>query len=537
MIGHGLGPALAFAGLLGAAAPAAHADDQHAGHHGAGAAPQALGDVHFAIGCTPEAQARFDGAMRLQHSFWYQQAAAAFRTVREADPGCAMSYWGEAMALLLNPFNAPVAQNLREGQALLAEARRIGGRDEREAGYIAALSEAFAGTDLPGHRARLERYEAAMAALHARFPEDSEAAILYALALDIAASPNDKTYARQLRAAEILEREFARQPQHPGVAHYLIHTYDVPPLAARGLPAAQRYAGIAPDAPHALHMPSHIFTRVGQWTASVDTNRRSAEVARASGEIDDELHATDYMVYAYLQGGQDGAARAIVEGLGGGARATPKRNAGFFALAAMPARYALERGDWTGAASLVPRESEFRYVTAMTHFARALGAARGGQPGRTGDDLAALDRIAEELRGRDPYWTEQVSIQRLSAEGWTAFAAGDRARGLDLLKQASAREALTEKAPVTPGPLAPARELLAEALLESGDAAGALVEFQRVQENEPNRFRAVLGAARAAEQAGQAEVARQHYARLLEIAAADTPRPEIAVARRYLGRG
>jgi tetratricopeptide (TPR) repeat protein len=537
MIGHELGPALAFAGLLMIAAPAVPAQDDHEDRHGPDASPHALGEVHFPVSCLPEAQARFNRAMTLQHSFWYQQAAEAFRGVREADAGCTMAYWGEAMTLLLNPFSAPAAQNLQAGQALLIEARRLGPRSEREAGYIGALSEVFAGTDVPGHRARLERYEAAMATLHARYPDDPEAAILYALALNIAASPADKTYARQLHAAEILEEEFARQPQHPGVTHYLIHTYDVPPLAARGLPAALRYTSIAPDAPHALHMPSHIFTRVGQWQASVDTNRRSAEVARARGEIGDELHAMDYMVYAYLQTAQDGAARGIVEGLSAYTRVVPGVRGIPFALSAMPARYALERGDWHAAASLVPQESEYRFTTALTHFARALGAARSGRPAQAESDVAALGRIAEELRPRDPYWAEQVSIQHLSAEGWTTFAAGDRGRGLALLRQATAREALTEKAPVTPGPLAPARELLAEALLEAGDPAAALAEFERVQETEPNRFRAVFGAAHAAEQAGQEDAARRHYMRLLDIAATDTLRPELALARRYLDRG
>jgi len=537
MARNGLG--LALAGLLVTAAPgAAPAEEDHAARHRPGTAPHTLGQVHFAVTCTPEAQARFDQAMKLQHSFWYQQAGEAFRSVRKADPGCTMAYWGEAMTLLLNPFGEPAPQNLQAGQALLAEAQRLGARSEREAGYIAALSEVFAGTEVPGHRARLARYEAAMAELHARYPEDHEAAILYALALDVAASPSDKTYAKQLRAAAILEEEFARQPQHPGVAHYLIHTYDVPPLAARGLPAALRYAGIAPDAPHALHMPSHIFTRVGQWQASVDTNHRSAEVARARSEVGDELHALDYMVYAYLQTAQDKAAGAVVGTLGGYTRRVTGNRAIPFALAAMPARYALERGDWAAAAALTPQESPYRYTTAMTHFARALGAARSGHFGQAADDLAALGRIAEELRPGDPYWAEQVSIQRLSAEGWVAFASGEHYRGLALLRQAAEREAKTEKAPVTPGPLAPARELLADALLESGEAAAALAEFERVQETEPNRFRAVFGAARAAEQAGRADEARQHYARLLEIAAgADTPRPELAMARRYLGRG
>jgi hypothetical protein len=256
-----------------------------------------------------------------------------------------MVLWGEAMTLLLNPFGVPAPQNLSQGKALLAEARQVGTRSEREAGYVAALSEVSAGTDGPGHRDRLQRHEAAMAALLARFPDDPEAAILCALALDIAASPADKTYAKQLEVAGILEREFERRPDHPGVAHSLIHTYDVPALAARGLPAALRYAEIDPAAPHALHLPSYIFTWVGRWQASADTNRRSAEVARAGGEVGDELHAIDYMVYAYLQTARDEAARKVVADLGGYTRRVPGKRAIPFALAAMLARYALKRGD------------------------------------------------------------------------------------------------------------------------------------------------------------------------------------------------
>ena len=525
---------LAVLGGIALAPTVGYAQSQHDGHAPAGTppAPAALGEVHFPTTCSPEAQARFDRAMLLQHSFWYQQAAHAFRNVREADPGCTMAHWGEAMTRLLNPFNAPTAQDLQAGQALLAEARRLGARSEREAGYIGALSELFAGTDVPGHRARLQRYEAAMAALHARFPDGPEAAVLYALALNIAASPADKTYAKQLRAAEILEREFARRPDNPGVAHYLIHTYDVPALAARGEAAALRFAEIAPAAPHALHMPSHIFTRVGRWQPSAETNRRAAETARASRDPDDELHATDYMVYAYLQTAQDGAARAIVEGLDRHARAAFIRNAGPFALSAIPARYALERSDWAAAAALAPRESPYRYITAITHFARAVGAARGGRPAEAGSDIAALTRIAEELRPSDPYWAEQVEIQRLAAEGWVAFAAGDRDRGLALLREAAEREAKTEKHPVTPGPLSPAREQLAELLLLMDRHAEAQREFEAVERTEPRRFRAVYGAARAAELAGDRDAARRHYANLLEIAAnADTPRPELAEAR------
>jgi tetratricopeptide (TPR) repeat protein len=496
------------------AAPALALDETHA--HGA--APAGSG-IHFPVTCSPAAQQRFDRAMTLQHSFWYQAAGEGFRETRETDASCIMASWGEALTLLLNPFTPPTETNLQRGQALLAEARRIGAKSDREAGLIQALANVFATTDRPGHAARLRQYASAMEALHNRFPQDAEVAIQYGLALVISASPGDKTYANQLRAAAILDRESIRQPQHPGVAHYLIHTYDVPALAPRGLDAASRYADLAPDAPHALHMPSHIFTRVGAWQRSASTNARSAEVARHNREIDDELHAVDYMAYAYLQMAQDDAARQVMEQLARTDTSRVARNAGFYTLAAVPARWALERGDWAAAAQLQPQPSSFSYTTAMGHFARVLGLARSGRPAEAAADIEALRGISAGLQSRDPYWADQVEIQRLVAEGWAGFAAGQQEAGLALLRQGSEREAKSEKHPVTPGWLAPARELYAEALLEAGQSAAALAEFEQVLTTEPNRFRAEAGAGRAAAAAGDAEAARRHYARLLEIAA------------------
>jgi tetratricopeptide (TPR) repeat protein len=357
------------------------------------------------------------------------------------------------------------------------------------------------------------------------------------LALIITASPTDKSYANQLRAAAILDAELARQPQHPGVAHYLIHTYDTPALASRGLDAASRYADLAPDAPHALHMPSHIFTRVGAWQRSASTNARSAEVARRNGETDDELHATDYMAYAYLQTAQDDLARRVMEQLAQTDTSRIARNAGFYTLAAVPARWALERGDWAAAAQLQPQPSRFSYTTAMGHFARAIGLARGGRPTGAVADIEALRQISAGLQAQDPYWADQVDIQRLVAEGWSSFAGGQQEAGLALLREGSEREAKTEKHPITPGLLAPARELYAEALLEAGQPAAALAEFEKVLTTEPNRFRAEAGAGRAAAAAGNTEAARQHYTRLLEIAAqAQSVRPELATAREYLAQ-
>ena len=310
-----------------------------------------LGTVHFPVTCTPEAQQAFDEAMKLQHSFWYQAAHDGFSEVLQRDPECVMAYWGIAMTMLTNPFSPPPAQNLADGWAALEQARQLGAKSQREADYIAALSEFYRDADTKDHRTRVLAYEQAMAQLHARYPDDSEAAIYYALALNVAALPTDKTYAKQLQAAEILEAEVARQPDHPGVVHYLIHTYDYPPLAERGLEAADRYAELAASAPHALHMPSHIFTRLGYWDRSIETNRRSAEVARAGKDMNGELHARDYMVYAYLQTGRDEAARQAIAEAQQFAGAELPSPAGPFALAAMPARLAMERGAWEEAAT------------------------------------------------------------------------------------------------------------------------------------------------------------------------------------------
>jgi tetratricopeptide (TPR) repeat protein len=514
--------------LLGLVATPASAADEHAEH-------QVLGTVHFPITCTPEAQQAFDAAMKLQHSFWYQAAYDTFSEVLRRDPECVMAYWGMAMTLLTNPFSPPPAQNLADGWAALEQARQLGAKSQREADYIAALSEFYRDADGRDHRTRVVGYEEAMAQLHGRYPDDPEAAVHYALALNVAALPTDKTYAKQLEAAEILEAEFARQPDHPGVVHYLIHTYDYPPLAQRGLEAADRYAELAASAPHALHMPSHIFTRLGLWDRSIETNRRSAEVARAGKEVNGELHARDYMVYAYLQTGRDQAARQAIADALQFAGTESASAAGPFALAAMPARLALERGAWEEAANLTPRPSGFAFADAITHFARSVGLARSGRPATAAADVEALQRLADSLREKNAYWAEQVDIQHMAATAWIAYAKGRRDEALATMQRAADIEAGTEKHVITPGPLAPVREQLAEMLLEADRPAEALKEFEAVQQVEPNRFRALYGAGQAAELAGDTAAAKRYYGRVLQVAAAaDTARPEIETARAFV---
>ena len=376
-----------------------------------------------------------------------------------------------------------------------------------------------------------------MSRLSERFPDDPEVGIHYALALAMAAPPTDKTYARQFRAAEILERAWTRQPQHPGIAHYLIHTYDTPALAARGVAAAERYAGIAADAPHALHMPSHIFTRIGRWEDSIETNRRSAETARARQAVFDEIHALDYMVYGYLQTGQIEAARRVVTDLARFASWSAPAPIFAWALTVMPARFALERGAWEEAAALTPGQQTAPLVVANTHFARAVGTARAGRPDAAAADIEALKAAAAALRGSDTYWAEQTEILRLAAEAWVAFARTHRDLAVTTMREAAVREERTDKHPVTPGPLFPAREQLAEMRLMMGRYAEAQREYEAVQKTEPRQFRATYGAARAAELNGDGAAARRHYANLLEIVALAQPGlTEIEHAHAFLGR-
>jgi len=520
-----LGAALATVLATGFAQPAAAQD----------AAEQRLGNVHFETSCNDAAQRRFDRGMRYQHSFWYRASKEIFEDTLKADPGCAIAYWGIATSLLLNPFGVPPAANLAEGLAAIQKAKAIGAKTPRENEFIGALGAFYADYDKLDHRTRVQAYLKAMEAVAQRYPQDDEAQIYYALALDVAASPADKTYANQLKAAAILEGIFKRQPQHPGVAHYLIHSYDYPPIADKGLDAATRYSKIAPTAPHAQHMPSHIFTRVGYWKESIAANSASVRAAKADKEYGDQLHGQDYMVYAYLQLAQDKNARAVIDEMAAGT-ANPDLPGASFALAASPARYAMERGDWSGAAALEVRPSKFLHVMAITHFARAVGAARLGKPDAAKADIAKLAELRDKLReAKDAYWAEQVDIQWQTANAWLLYAQGKYDEALAAMAAAAAAEDKTEKSPVTPGPIVPARELYGAMLLERGKAKDALAAFEATLKKEPHRLGATLGAAKAAEQAGDAGLARQYYAAAVALGeAADPVRPEITAARAFV---
>ena len=497
---------------------------------------QKLGKVHFATSCNDTAQRRFDRAMRYQHSFWYKASRDIFEETLKADPECGIAYWGIALSLWNNPHFAPPAPNLAPALAAIEKAKAVGAKSERERDYINALALLYTDYDKVDYRTRLQAYLKAMEALAAKYPNDDEAQIYYAITLNVSASPADKTYAQQLKGAAILEPIFKRQPHHPGVAHYLIHLYDYPPLAEKGLDAAHRYAAIAPAAPHAQHMPSHIFTRVGDWKESIASNIASVKAAKADKEPTDQLHAMDYMVYAYLQLGRDHEARAVVDEM---AQSTNYSTANFgapFALAASPARYAVERGDWRGAAALEVNQTKFPQVEAITHFARALGAARSGNPEAAKADIAKLAELRDKLRdAKDAYWSNQVDIQHQIASAWVLHAEGKYDEALAGMKAAADAEDKTEKAPVTPGPLAPARELYGDMLLERGMAKEALAAYQATMAKEPNRFNGFLGAAQAAVALGDKATARADYEKLIaRTADSNSERPALAAARAYV---
>jgi len=475
-----------------------------------------LGKVHFKVECNDAAQAAFNTAMAYYHSFAWTQMQAPLEGVLKADPSCGMAHWARALASLNNPFAWPTvisAPALAEGQRILEQAERTGLKSKRERDYVAALGAFFADQDKMDHKARARALESELEQLMRRYPRDEEAATLYGLVLSSNFDPADKKYTNQLKAAKILEKIFLDQPDHPGAAHYLIHSYDYPPIAKKGLEAARRYGKIAPDAPHALHMPSHIFTRVGAWRESIESNAASA---KAGGDKSfDKWHAYDYMVYAHLQLGEHDAARSVVdEALKNPARIDHPATA--YAYAAMPARLVLERAAWKEAASLELLPDfpwkKYTFAEAVNAFARGVGAAMSG-------DAAAARAEAERLEAlrantKVPYWAEQIAIQAEVLKGLTLVAEGDGKQALAALRAAAKREDATEKHVVTPGPLVPAREVLAYALLEQKDAKAALREFEAVLAKEPNRLRALAGALQAAERSSNRKKAKEYAAKL-----------------------
>jgi hypothetical protein len=517
-----------FAVLLASRAAAQH---EHPGGN------EALGRVSFPSSCAAAVQPAMDRAAAMLHSFWFEAAHKAFDAIAAQDSTCAMAHWGVAMTLWGNPFvRQPIpAERERAGLAAAERAVALASRaTHREQMYIDAAAALWRDAGQADHLARLARHEQAMKALYEAHPEDAEAAMFYARAIIANAPPTDLEFKRQLYAASLLEPLFEKQPDHPGLAHYIIHTFDAPKLATHGLAAAKRYAAIAPAAPHALHMPSHIFTRLGYWDESIETNRRSAT---ASPDSNAAAHPNDYMVYAYLQQGRDAEAWRVVTR----SREAADRYYGDilgYNAAAMPARYALERSAWKEAAALPLPTKATAFVMAVPRFARAVGAARSGNRSQAAAEIAELGALRDSLEAHhDAYWATIVEAQRLAASAWLAHAEGKVAAALRLSREAANLEETVEKHPVTPGPLLPARELEGDLLMALGRPVEALRSYEATLVREPRRARALFGAAQAAEMAGKKAAARAHYEDLSRLMGkADASRAERKVAREFLSR-
>lgn len=523
--------------------------------HVHGAPPERLGTVVFPVSCTPVAAKRFERGVALLHSFWYEEAEKSFRASAAADRQCAMAYWGIAMTRFHpvwaagNPNAEPSPEDLKEGSSAVATAKALGGGSPRERDYIEAVAAYYAEAGRLAHPERARRFAAAMEDVHRRHPEDREAGIFHALALLGTVSPADKTYAAQKRAADILNRYLPDAPDHPGIAHYMIHSFDYPPLALLALPAARAYAKIAPDSPHALHMPSHIFTRLGLWEDSIASNLASSAAAQRhvaathpGATSFDDLHAKDYLEYADLQTGRDVDAFQIVRKISAVGELDNPQFAAAYALAAIPARYAVERKDWALAASLplpagkIPWE-KFSNAQAIARFARGLGAARSGRIDDAKRELEFLRSIRDALQTKgDPYWSGQAGIAALEIEAWVARAERRDDEALRLARSAADREDSTDKHPVTPGPVAPARELLADLLSDMNRPADALRNYEAVLVTSPGRFNALEGAGRCARAIGDAGKAKTYYRKLLEQCAhADGRQTILTEARAVAG--
>jgi tetratricopeptide (TPR) repeat protein len=468
-------------------------------------APEKLGKVSFPTSCTPAVQKQFDRGVALLHSFAYTAAENAFQGVGELDPRCAMAHWGMAMAYFHQLWDPPIVlATMSIAQKEIQRAQQIGAGSERERQFINALGLIYQDAATVPYRTRALNYEHAMSNLASENRKDVEAQVFYALALLANVSPADKTHAKQKQAADLLEPLDRIYPQHPGVPHYLIHAYDNAELAPKGLPAAKAFSQIAPSAPHALHMPSHIFTRLGLWEDSITSNLAAREAAHQQGDTGEELHAMDYLVYAYLQSGRDKDATQVIQQL----KSMPKLNAGDFKIAyastAMPVRCAVERGQWADAAGILPPTGAPPQVVAIAVWARGLGLARSGRAAEARTEIDKLRRIEEQLRtSGNNYWATQVGILTGEVMAWSAQADGKPDEAAALMLASADEEDAIEKLPVTPGPIVPAREQLGYLLLEQNHPGLALKEFETALANAPGRHGALQGAAHAAALSGQ----------------------------------
>jgi tetratricopeptide (TPR) repeat protein len=507
-----------------------------------GASAEQLGRVLFKTSCSPEAQKQFERALAMLHSFFFPETVKAFSAIPTSDPSCAIAYWGIAISQRPNPLVGPFdAATLKRGLDAIEKGESIGAKTQRERDWLAALKTFYQDFETVDQDTRTKRYEKAMEALAKKYPDDVEAKIFWALALNEVF--DHKSMEPLLKAVKILEPLDRKYPDHPGITHYLIHSYDFPPIAKRGVPAANKYARVAPSAPHAQHMPSHIYSMVGMWEESVASNWRSVAVANdyvAKAKLDGTLagvpHAYDFMAYAYLQLGQDTKARLLVQDTAAIKKVIGPPIAGATARAAVPARYMLERQDWQGAAQLQPIGTGHPAAEAITHFARAMGAARSGDAAAAQADVDKLKELRGTLeKARQGYWAGQVEIQILGAQAWLAQGQGNKADALKFMRAAADLEDASEKHVAMENRLYPMRELLGDMLMAQGEAAAALKEYETSLRNAPNRLRGFYGAAKAAEAAGDAKKARDSFEKLARLTRhADGDRPELREVKQRL---
>lgn len=497
-----------------------------------------VGEVDFPVSCKKSVQQSFDRAVAVLHSFWYQEAERLFTSVIQSDPDCAMGYWGLAMSVYHPLWEAPDEKTLNRGAAFSARAGKAGAKTDREKSYLAAIDSFYRDPGKRDPATRALSYQKAMEALHRKHPEDREGAIFYALSLLATASPADKTHANQKRAVEILNPIFAETPGHPGVIHYLIHATDSPELASSGLNAARAYAKIAPSVPHALHMPSHIFTRLGLWQEAIESNRASEAAAKSKmkGNPDAALHAMDYLVYAYLQKGEEHKVHEIVKEIQSMPRSKNETLTAAYARAAIPSRHVLERRRWQEAFALPAQPGKHPYAEAMIYFTRTVGAARGHRLVEARGEIEVIRAVRDRLsESKDRYWKDQIEVLLQAAAAWLEYAEGKNDRAVLHMRAAADLEDSLEKHPVTPGPILPAREMLGDLLLDLGEPKEALIEFERSLRRAPNRFNGLYGAARAAELSEDFETARGFYKKLIALSGdGEGGRTELAEAKTFL---
>jgi hypothetical protein len=511
-------------------------------HDHASGQPDRMGTVQFDTSCNPEVHGEFDLAVATLHSFGYRKSEQLFADVLSKDPKCSMAEWGIAMSHYRQLWDPPTADDLRIGLEAAQKGLSMKPKTQRERDYLSAIQGFYQNARSQSHSVRAKRYEIAMESLHGRYPEDSEAAIFYALSLIANAPRNDKTYSNQKKATQILEPILLQQPGHPGLAHYIIHANDNPVLAQQALTAAQSYSQIAPDSPHALHMPSHIFTRLGLWDESIASNLASAASARKQNLAGDRLHALDYLVYAYLQTGRITEARKLTQELPVLEPGDAARYAGVYATAAIPARYWIEREQWNAAATLpLPSQTSpgeaYASTQATLYFARALGAIRLGDIKAAQAALQPLLSLGDALAQRGDNDVEQVNIQLKIVTAWMKWAEGNHSAALQEMRTAAAMETATEKSPVSPGSIAPAPEMLGDMLLLAKQPKLALAAYELALKSTPGRLRAEYGAAVSAEAADLRPAAQQHYRRLLtNCSHADSDLPEVVQANHFFGK-